>query len=114
MAADTESAPTLKFAVGTFVVMKVLDVLGEHVKTHVKQHFRKHVATHKHIYTTKVKIAVGVVAVAALAGTWYYYKQKKLKEKLAADAATAALANQVGVSDVIADAMPEVNVTLWG
>lgn len=106
--AETQAGNTIKFAVGTFAVTKALDYLGHHVKTQVKERAGRH--TQK--LSRKTKIIFGVGVVIALGATWYYYRKKKL-ELQAAAAAAQKQPVVVGVEDVIASAIPAVDVSIW-
>lgn len=120
--------PQIKFAIGTVIILSVLNsvankVIGkakEHVVTHAKKLRRKHLKT-----KAKQRIFWGVAGAGAV-GLYLYYRQQKQKaEALAAERAAAAAAAQAkanapltqpppaSTEEIIASALPDVNISLF-
>ena len=111
-AASAQSAPTVKFAIGTFVVLKLTEIAANVVKSQAKQHVHTLASKHKHLLTKK-RVIVGGVVLAGLAAYLYYrYKKAQL---LAAQTAAADAAKKQDLSpeEVIAAAIPPFDVSIW-
>jgi hypothetical protein len=112
-AESPQASPTVKFAIGTFVALKAAEYIADTVKTHATRHVKSLAVKHKHLLTKKRVIVLGLGVVGL--GAYLYYQHKKNLLIAAQAAADAAAVNQTpSPQEVIASAIPDVQLSVWG